>query len=137
MPILSGRKGLPGLLAVPALRRRFGLDPEFSTGGGPLGSGVLRNRLRGSPFRSVPLDATSSRFITGVTRDSAGAPLGGVTCALFETRTNTWVASTVSDGSGNFTFPMASGGPFFLVFYKAGTPDVFGSSANTLVGALP
>lgn len=140
MPIQSGQRGVGGVLAVPALRRRSSLDPIGSgrgatTGGGPGGSGILQAGLHQAPFRSPPFDATG-RFITGVTRDSGGTPLGGVTCDLYLTREQRFVDRVVSDGSGNFTFG-AAGGPYFLVFYKAGSPDVFGSSVNTLTGAPP
>lgn len=84
------------------------------------------------PFRSAPF-AQLARLVTGVTRDSGGNPLGGCTVELFDTRTDQRVAATVSDGSGNFSLPGASG-PYYLVCYKAGTPDLAGTSVNTLTG---
>jgi hypothetical protein len=84
------------------------------------------------PFRSPPL-SMQAYAITGVTRDSTGAPLGGVTVDLFTTADDVKVATTVSDGAGNFQFP-ATAGPYYLVAYKPGAPDVAGTSTNTLTG---
>jgi hypothetical protein len=72
--------------------------------------------------------------ITGVTRDSAGAALGTCIVHLFETPTDIEVAQTTSDGSGNFTFTIGNNaGYFYIVAYKAGAPDVAGTSINTLI----
>lgn len=99
-----------------------------------MGSGILRAGARARPFRS-PDFATSAYAITGVTRDASGTPLGSVNVTMYLTGTDAVVARTVSDGSGSFSFP-ATAGPYYLVFYKLGTPDVFGSSVNTLAGSL-
>jgi hypothetical protein len=84
---------------------------------------------------------TNSRFgISGVTRDVSGTPLGGVTVKLFRTTGDLYkdvkIDETISDPFGNYTvstpfYP----DPHYLVMYKVATPDVFGSSANTLIGA--
>lgn len=80
---------------------------------------------------------TNSRFgIQGVTRDAVGNPLGGCRVKCFRTSDDTKTDETVSDANGNFMVST----PFYpdahyLVQYKATSPDVFGSSLNTLVGA--
>ena len=135
MPIQSGRRGAGGILGVPALRRASSLDPTSkmqATGGGPLGSGILQSGYRGAPFKS-PSFSTQGYSISGVTRDSGGTPLGGVVVDLFLTADDTKIAATVSDGAGNFSFG-ATAGPYYLVAYKTGTPDVAGTSVNTLTG---
>lgn len=108
MPIAAGALGLPGVLAIP--NRRF---------------------LLGEPFRSVPFSSQND-FITGVTRDSTGVVLAGCTVDLFRTPNDACVASTVSDQSGNYSFANPGSGPFFLVAYKAGSPDVAGTTVNTV-----
>lgn len=76
------------------------------------------------------LGAQSIR-IQGVSRDSTGVALGTCVINVFTTANNLLVASTVSDGSGNWTaYPIAQG-PYYFVEYKAGSPDVFGTSPNT------
>jgi hypothetical protein len=108
MPIAAGARGLPGVLAIPG--RRF---------------------LLGEPFRSVPFSSQND-FITGVTRDSTNAVLAGCTVDLFRTLTDERVAVTVSDQSGNYSFENPGSGPFYLVAYKAGAPDVAGTTVNTI-----
>jgi hypothetical protein len=77
------------------------------------------------------MDATP-RTISGITRDSAGAALGGCTVWLFDTRAKTWLAEVISDGSGNFVFGFS--GPCFVVAYSS-SGAVAGVTLNTLAGA--
>ena len=72
-----------------------------------------------------------SQKIIGVSRDSTGAALDSVTVKVFLTTDDVLVASTVSDGSGNWTAYPNQVGPYYIVEYKAGSPDVFGTSPNT------
>ena len=74
--------------------------------------------------------------IYGVTKDSAGAVLGNCVVDLFRTATDVLVESTVSDGSGNYSFLTATpAAQHYVVAYKAGAPDVAGTTVNTLVAA--
>jgi hypothetical protein len=116
------RKGSPNVLGMPG--RRFGAAKPN-----------VANALTaiGRPFRS-PNFSTSSLYITGVTRNSTGVALGSCVVDLYRTENESWIANTTSDGSGNYSFQILVGGPFFIVAYKAGGPDVFGTSVNTLVG---
>lgn len=75
-------------------------------------------------------------IITGVTRDVNGSPIGGATVTLFQTTLQLMVDQIVSDPNGNYQvsspyYPDAH----FIVVYKTGSPDVFGTTANTLIGA--
>jgi hypothetical protein len=81
--------------------------------------------------------AASNRVIVGVTRDSGGAVLGNVVVDLFITGSDSIVGTTTSDASGNFSFSNPGTGPFYIVAYKAGAPDVAGTSVNTLLPTLP
>jgi hypothetical protein len=79
---------------------------------------------------------TTSRYgITGVTRDAYGSPVGGVTVKLFLTSDDSRVDQAVSDPVGTFlvSSPYLTG--HYLVAYKTGTPDVEGTTVNTLVPA--
>lgn len=106
------------------------------TGGGMGDSGDVTPIV--TLYREQPdlTRGSMTRFgVVGVTRDANGAPLGGVTVKLFHASDDTLVGSVVSDPFGNYTvttpfYP----DPHYLVFYKAGTPDVFGTSPNTLIG---
>jgi len=108
MPIAKGQRGRPGILAIPGDRL-----------------------LRGHPLRSKP--AARNASLTGISRDNTGAALGGCTVKLFRTWDDVMIASAVSDGSGSYTLFPASSGPYYLVEYKAGAPDVAGTSRNDLV----
>ena len=99
---------------------------------GVLGVPALSRRLGRATFVSPPL-STKGFAIAGVTRDSSGIALAGCTVDLYLSSTRQRVATTVSDGSGNYSFG-ATVGPYFVVSYKAGAPDVMGTTANTLTG---
>lgn len=75
--------------------------------------------------------------LSGVSRDSAGAALGGCTVKVFLTGNDTKQFETVSDGSGNWSIDVgANPGPFYYVEYKVGSPDRAGTSINTNVPAV-
>lgn len=87
----------------------------------------------------------ASRFaIAGISRDQFNQVLGGVTVGLFYTgltsfalAANTLIDSTVSDPNTGY-FQVTT--PYypdthFVVLYKAGFPDVFGMSPNTLIAS--
>ena len=96
--------------------------------------------------------------ISGQTLDGSGAPLagcavhllytdivgnnlfaasGGVLADLGDT-SDIEVAETVSDAGGNYSFyvdaPGAAPSAYFIVAYLPGSPDVAGTTLNTLVG---
>lgn len=119
MPISvgGGRRGSGGVLAIPG--RRFG-SPRAGVGS--------------KPFRSRSF-STYNASIAGVTKDSAGTALGGCTVQLFRTSDDSFRSEVVSDGAGNYRlFPDVTG-PFYIVAYKAGAPDVAGTTVNTLTPA--
>lgn len=73
--------------------------------------------------------------IAGTTLDSAGSPLGGCTVHLFRTRDDAEIDQTVSDGSGAYAFLTAQPAEtHYAVAYLAGSPDVAGTTVNTLAG---
>lgn len=74
--------------------------------------------------------------LSGVTRDSSGAAIGGCRVELFVTAMDVAIADTISDAGGNFAFDMPGTGPFYLVAYKAGGPDLAGTTINTLMPAV-
>lgn len=76
---------------------------------------------------------TLNMSLSGVSKNAAGEPLGFCQILVFRTEDKSLVAETVSDAAGIWSVPLMKGGPFFLVEYKAGAPDVAGTSLNTLV----
>jgi hypothetical protein len=76
-------------------------------------------------------------LINGVTKDSTGSALGNCTVTLFKTVDNLPSAITVSDASGNYSFNIDGNSQArFAVSYKTGSPDVAGTTVNTLVPVL-
>lgn len=73
--------------------------------------------------------------IAGVTKDETGAAAGGFTVYLFDMTSGLPVLAqtTLSDGSGNYTFSVGRGG-YWAVDYRVGTPDKAGVSAMPLAG---
>lgn len=82
--------------------------------------------------------STARVAFVAVSRDSAGAALGGCTMTLLR-RTPEGivlpVATTVSDATGTYRFDDPGTGPFQIRLTKAGTPFVAGLSADTLYPA--
>jgi hypothetical protein len=73
--------------------------------------------------------------VFGVTKDSTGAALGTCAVDLFRTADDVVMDRTVSDASGNYEFRSASlSTAYYVVAYRAGAPDVAGTTVNTLVG---
>ena len=89
---------------------------------GQVGTVVYRYDLSRANFR-----------VSGVTRTSAGISLAGCRVELFLTGSDTPQQTVISDASGNYNFWSPGTGPFYIVAYKAGAPDVAGTSVNTLL----
>lgn len=81
------------------------------------------------------LQFTGSYTVSGVTRDSTGATLAGCTISLFNANSSVLMATTVSDGAGAYSFAVGLNQPVFLVAYKAGAPDVAGTTINGVIPA--
>lgn len=90
----------------------------------------------GTPEFRVPQPQRGALYaITGVTRDSSGAVLPGCIVRLYRTATDVIVDTVTSDGSGNYTFPnVTPGDTYYVVAYLTGSPDVAGTTVDTLVG---
>lgn len=91
------------------------------------------NRRMAFP-RVVPAPKTFS--ITGTTRDSAGVALGNCVVHLFRTSDDLEMDQVNSDSAGLYTFSsnISPTLPYYAVAYKAGSPDVAGTTRNDLVG---
>jgi hypothetical protein len=80
---------------------------------------------------------TIKQLLVGVTRDAYGAPLGNCTVYVFRTDNfsldrNCFVASAVSDGSGNFSIQVDGEAKYQLTAYLAGSPDKAGVSITNI-----
>ena len=75
-------------------------------------------------------------YINGTTRDAAGTPLANCTVKLYRTADDSVAAVVISDGSGKFSIASSPALNHYLVAYLPGSPDVAGTTINTLVGAI-
>lgn len=92
------------------------------------------SRGRGVPRRYPIFSATvfTGRFgISGITKDSAGAALPGVTVILFSS-SHVYLDRTVSNGSGAYSFTGIGVGQVYVVAYLPGAPDVAGTTVNNI-----
>jgi len=72
--------------------------------------------------------------VIGQTLNGAGAALGGCIVQLFNTATGLLVDTQTSDSAGNFSLSDPNNVACFVVAYEAGSPDVAGTTVNTLTG---
>lgn len=75
--------------------------------------------------------------VSGTTKNSAGTAIGSCIVDLFCTTDDAKVDSTISDTTivGAFSFSVGLSLAYYAVAYLAGSPDVAGTTVNTLVGA--
>lgn len=74
--------------------------------------------------------------ISGITKDSTGTPLGSCVVDLFTTPDDVIRDTTTSNASGEYTLSgnVTPSTNQYAVAYKAGSPDVAGTTVNTLRG---
>ena len=84
--------------------------------------------------RALPIRPV--RFtITGTTKDSTSAPLGNCVTHLLRTSDDKILEQSTSDANGVYLVTAAGAGTDnYLVAYKPGSPDVAGTTVNTIVG---
>jgi hypothetical protein len=130
----------------------YRVTPPFSFGIVPTFSDVLwpRSRRMGADYANIApiwdstpqmwewnIYATGQRNrkrVTGITKDSNGNPLGGVTVYLFNTATGLLVDKQVSASDGSYTTFDPNAVACFEVGYLAGSPDTTGATLNTVTG---
>ncbi len=71
----------------------------------------------------------------GYTRDQFGSPIGGVTVRCFRTSTDEMVSKVTSDDNGFYIATSPYSDAHFLTVHKAGSPDLSGSSVDTVLPA--
>lgn len=88
------------------------------------------------PMWPAPGPVTRQYMLTDVAQDAAGNPLAGVRVSLFRTSDNLFLGSTLTNASGTYQLIVpdlvAPGATFYTVGYRAGAPDLYATSLNTL-----
>jgi hypothetical protein len=72
--------------------------------------------------------------ISGVTRDASGNPLPNCSVVIFRTPDNSVAAVGTSDASGHYALGASPVIQQYAVGYLPGSPDVAGTTVNTLTG---
>lgn len=86
-------------------------------------------------FTSPPIRWATPTRVSGVTKDSSGAVLGGCTVILYQTSTDLVLNETVSDiTTGEYIFDVSpSYGAFYLTAFNPNDPaTVAGVTLNTI-----
>lgn len=97
--------------------------------------GIMGGSRSWGPFYPAGRIASRVGFV-GVTRDQYGTPTGSCVVQLFRTENDLFIMEVTSDSDGNFLLQSwYSPDTHYIVAYKAGSPDIFGTTVNTLVGA--
>jgi len=93
--------------------------------------------FRGASWGKYLLPSGKAHWLSifGTSKDSSGSPLGGVNVHCFRTVDNVFMSETISLADGSYEIRVPNGDQYYLVEYKAGSPDVAGTSLNTLTGA--
>lgn len=107
-------------------------------GGGPGSPCGVPNVPRSMPVVRSFRDNSAYEYpwaLRGTTKDSGGSALGSCTLRLFRTADDSLAAQGLSDGSGNYVLGASPSVLHYLVAYLTGSPDVAGTTVNTLVGA--
>lgn len=75
-----------------------------------------------------------NRFIRGITKNDSGVPISGCTVQAFVTAGDRYVGEDVSRDDGTYICPVntVAGVQHYLVAYKPGSPDIAGTTVNTL-----
>ena len=113
------------------------LWPRARWSGGEMGMGILQLDSaftgRFETNANQRIGAAGTKRIAGVTRDSGGSPLGSCVVRAYLTTGDVFVGQVTSDSGGYFEVPTIwTGANHYLVAYKPGSPDVAGSTLNTL-----
>lgn len=88
---------------------------------------------RWSPWQKAFRGNGSTKFLRGQCKDATGASISGATVQGFVTSTDVFVGETTSDSQGYYelgtVYPATN---HYLVAYKTGSPDISGTTVNTL-----
>jgi hypothetical protein len=71
----------------------------------------------------------------GFTQDSTGAVLPNCVVKAYKTSNDALLGTALSGSDGSFSIAIGQvQGPFYIVAYLVGNPDVMGTTVNTIVG---
>lgn len=87
-----------------------------------------------SPNQRASRGNGATKFIRGQCKDSDGSPVSGAVVQCFLTGTDAIVSETTSQTDGTYEAPTPyPGTQHYLVAYRSGSPDIAGTTVNTLI----
>ena len=103
----------------------------YSTSGG---SGGLASKDLFEPYSCDGAGTQTKRFLRGTCVDSVDAPVANAIVQGFVTSTDAFVGEVTANTDGTYTLgtETVAGVQHYLVAYKAGSPDIAGTTVNTL-----
>lgn len=88
-----------------------------------------------SPNQRAARGNGAQKFIMGSCKDSGGSPVSGAVVQCFLTANDTLVSEVTSNTNGTYEAPTVyPGAAHYLVAYRPGSPDIAGTTVNTLTG---
>ena len=88
---------------------------------------------RWSPWQRSVRGNGATKFIMGQCKDGSDVGVSGATVQGFLTATDTYVGETTADSLGNYELGTRyPGAQHYLVAYRTGSPDIAGTTVNTL-----
>jgi hypothetical protein len=95
------------------------------------------NTFQSNSFQILSTSTSTSAvnwILAGITRGVTGQPLGLCNVFVYDSVTDALMGSGAANASGNYTVTLSSSGHnLFAVAYLAGSPDLAGTTVNTLV----
>lgn len=87
------------------------------------------------PYSRDGAGTQTKNAIRGITKDSVGVPVANAIVQGFVTATDAFVGEVISGTDGAYTLmtEQSKATPHYLVAYKAGSPDIAGTTVNTLL----
>lgn len=126
---------------VPQVSRAYGNEYTLGwTRGGLQGGDAPMQAITDSgaydPYLQATLFVGGGGWLkfTGVTRDSGGSVLGNTLVQLFHTSDDAFIQQQTTDATGAYDVYSPYSDGHYLVAYKAGSPDVAGTTVNTITG---
>lgn len=115
----------------------WGCRVGYGAPSGSDGVGTTHDLSGADPFEPFSCDGEgcqNKRFIRGITKDSGGTAISDVIVQGFVTATDAYVGQDVSRTDGTYTLGTETlpGVQHYLVAYKPGSPDIGGTTVNTI-----
>lgn len=89
-----------------------------------------------SPWQRANRGNGATKFIMGTCKDSVGNTVSGAIVQGFLTSNDQYIGETTSNTNGDYELstPYPSPATHYLVAYRPGSPDIAGTTVNTLTG---